>query len=732
MVWHALPRKVAEEIAAIPSATLAVQAGRFLSRSRVIPRFESAMGVPLAKKRNIGIIAHIDAGKTTTTERILYYTGLEHRLGDVDAGTTVTDWMEEERARGITITAAAVTCPWRGIEINIIDTPGHVDFTAEVERSLRVLDGADVVLDAVAGVQAQSETVWRQADCYRVPRVVYINKMDRVGADFDKCLDMIRARLGAIPLAIQMPAGSGADFRGVVDLIHMLARRYDAASLGSRFIEEPIPDDMREMAELRRDDLVHTLAEHCDPILSKYVEEQPIGEGDLLAGIREATLAGRLVPVLCGSSLRNIGVQRLLDGICDFLPSPLDVPPARGENPKSHETIERKVSDKGHSFGLVFKVASDQHGDLFYLRVYSGRMATGEQFLNPRTGERERLTHVYRMYANERRSLKEAVAGDIVAVTGLKSSATGDTLCDPRHPILLERMAFPDTVISMAIEPRTGADRGRLNDVLARLEREDPTFRRHVDPETGQTIISGMGELHLEVIKHRMLSDFHVEANVGKPRVSYKETILSAVECEGEYVQPAGGRPQYGQVQLRLEPVTRQASRVAGIDVAFAAAEDQVPRQFHAAVRDGIEGAASAGVLAGYPVVGVRAVVTGGSFRPTDSTEGAFSAAATRAFRDGAERAGMALLEPWMRFEVMVPETHLGDVLADLNSRRAAIDEQSLLSGVHVLTGKVPLSGMFGYATALRSLTQGRATFTMEPLEYLPVPPQVARSLLLL
>jgi len=685
------------------------------------------MAVPLGNKRNIGIIAHIDAGKTTTTERILYYSGREHRMGDVDAGTTVTDWMEEERARGITITAAAVTCPWRDFEINIIDTPGHVDFTAEVERSLRVLDGAVVVFDGVAGVQAQSETVWRQADRYRVPRLVYINKMDRVGADFDKCIDMVRERLGAIPLVIQMPVGQGQELRGVIDLIPQTARTYDQASLGVEFSDGPIPEDCREMAELRREDMIHTLAEHNDLVMERYLDDQAISEAELLKAVREATIAGRLFPVLCGSSLRNIGVQRVLDAVCDFLPSPLDVPPVKGVHPKTEEAIERKASEKGHFLGLVFKVSSDEHGEIYYVRVYSGRLAPGEQLLNPRTGERERITHLFRMYSHERVPIKEALGGDIVAVTGLKSCATGDTLCEPRHPVILERMAFPDTVISMAIEPRTSADRGRLGDVLARMEREDPTFRRHVDPETGQTIISGMGELHLEVIKHRMLSEFHVDANVGKPRVSYKETIVSAADHEATYVQPAGGKPQFGRVALHLAPV--RGSRA--VEVVLSVSEDEIPRQFLPAVKDGIEGAASSGVLAGYPVVGVRAAVTGGAFDPSESSEGAFAAAAARAFREGAEKAGMTLLEPWMRFEVMVPEAHLGDVLSDLNSRRAGIDEQSIRSGVHVLAGKVPLSEMFGYATALRSLSQGRATFTMEPLEYLPVPEQVAKALIL-
>jgi len=683
------------------------------------------MAVPLDRKRNIGIIAHIDAGKTTTTERILYYSGIEHRLGNVDDGTTVTDWMEEERKRGITITAAAVTCPWRGCEINIIDTPGHVDFTAEVERSLRVLDGAVVIFDAVAGVQAQSETVWRQADRYQVPRIAFINKMDRRGADIDKCLRMIRDRLGARPLAVQMPVGAGDDFAAVVDLVTMRTRHYTPGTDGATYEERPVAPELAEMAQLHRDEMLHTLAEHDDAFMEKYLYDQSFTDDDVRQAIRRATIASRLVPVLCGSALRNVGVQRLMDAVCDFLPSPLDVPPVRGVHPKTSQVIERRTSEKGHPLALVFKVAADEHGDIFYLRVYAGRITPRQQLLNPRTGQRERITHLLRMYANQRTPASEAVAGDIVAVAGPKSSSTGDTLCDPRHPILLETMSFPDTVISMAIEPRTSADRARLDAVLARLEREDPTFRRHVDPETGQTIVSGMGELHLEVLKHRMLTDFHVDANVGKPRVSYRETIATPVEAEAEYVHPLGGKPQFARVRLRLEP-TRDNARP---EVAFLVSDEQIPRQFRNAVREGIEGAAGAGVFAGYPLVGVRVAVVGGAAHPTDSSEGAFAAAASRAFRVAAEKAGMVLLEPWMRFEVVTPEAHLGDVLADLTARRAEIHEQDIRAGVYHISGKVPLSEMFGYATALRSLTQGRATFTMEPTAYLPVPDEMARKL---
>ncbi|MFW6162245.1 MAG: elongation factor G [Planctomycetota bacterium] len=684
------------------------------------------MAVELDHKRNIGIIAHIDAGKTTTTERLLFYTGLEHRLGNVDDGNTVTDWMVEERERGITITSAAVTVTWRGYQINIIDTPGHVDFTAEVERSLRVLDGAVVILDAVAGVQAQSETVWRQADRYHIPRAVYINKMDKLGADFDKAIESLVERLDAVPVPIQMPLGAGDDFRGVVDLITMQARFHDQETFGATFTDTDVPDQAREMAELRRDELVSTLAEHSDRVLEKYLEEQPITEDDLRAGLREATLANRIAPVLCGSSLRNIGVHAVVDAVCDYLPSPLQVPPVKGIHPKTEEVIERKITPKGHSLALAFKIAADVHGDLFYVRIYAGRISTRDQLLNPRTDTRERITHMFRMYAEDRIQLDEAVAGDIVAVTGLKDSATGDTLCHPKHPVLLEPMSFPDTVITMAIEPKSSADRGKLDQVLDRLELEDPTFHRREDPETGQTIISGMGELHLQVLKHRMLRDFNVDANVGKPRVAYKETLRQPADAEAEYVQPAGGEPQYARVAVHLEPI----APTEGIDVVLGPGSEAIPREYHQAVREGMEGALSAGALAGYPAAGIRGTVTGGAARQGESSEGAFAGAAARACRQAVEQAGMVLLEPWMRLEVMSPEAHLGDILTDLYGRRAEITERDVRGRVHVLVGKVPLSTMFGYATALRSLSQGRATFTMEPLEYLPVPEHVVEEML--
>ena len=688
---------------------------------------------PLERTRNVGIIAHIDAGKTTTTERLLFYAGLEHRLGNVDDGTTVTDWMHEERDRGITITAADVTVPWRDHTINIIDTPGHVDFTAEVERALRVLDGAVVIFDAVAGVQAQSETVWRQADRYSIPRIAYINKMDRLGANFDHALESIVQRLGAAAIPIQLPLGEGPDFQGVVDLVTMTCRRHDPDSQGARYVDGPIPAEAQELAELRRDELVQALADHSDAVAEKYLDDEPIPPDELVAALRSATIGTRIVPVLCGSSLRNIGVQALADAVLALLPSPLDVPPIRGTHPKTGQAVERKPTAKGHPCALIFKVAADQHGFIFYLRVYAGTLTTRKPLLNPRTGDRERLTHLFRMHANERQPIAEASVGEIVAATGLKTAATGDTLCDPRHPIVLGAMAFPEPVVSMAIEPKTSAERRKLTDTLDRLAREDPTFQQHLDPETGQTLISGMGELHLEVLKHRMLSDFNLDANVGPPRVSYKETLKAAVGSQGTYEQETATRRQFAHVALRLEPI--RSSR--DIEVAFELSPADVPPVYHRAIRDGILSAASAGVLAGYPVVGVKATVTGGTAHPSDSTDAAFDAAATRAFRDGIEAAGVRLLEPWMRIEVITPEAHLGDVLGDLGTRRADLERTDPLAAsasgdrAHLIAGKVPLSSMFGYASALRSLSQGRATFTMEPLEYLPVPDDLAEKFLL-
>ncbi len=734
------------------------------------------MPEPLANTRNVGIIAHIDAGKTTSTERLLYFAQIEHRLGSVDDGTTVTDWMDEERRRGITITAADVTIPWNGFRINLIDTPGHVDFTAEVERSLRVLDGAVVIFDAVAGVQAQSETVWRQADRYRVPRIAYINKMDRVGADLDRALDSIRTRLGANAVPIQMPLGAGADFRAVIDLVTMTCRFHDEESLGAKYTDQPIPPEAADMAELRRDELLHVLADFDDALMEKYLDDQPISPDEIRSALRKATLApaaaeggedraptAGVVPVLCGASLRNIGVQALGDAICAYLPSPLDIPPVAGTHPKSGEPLTRKPDPKAHAAALVFKIATDQHGDLFFLRVYSGTLKTGTNYTNPRTGDRERIIHLYRMYANAREAIKAAAAGDIVAVAGLKNCATGDTLCDPKHPIVLGPMAFPDTVISMAIEPKTSDARDRLNDVLARLEREDPTFHHRVDPDTGQTIISGMGELHLEVLKHRMLSDFNVDANVGRPRVTYKETLRGPIDHQADYHPPADPHTR-AAVTLHLEPIAAKRSDEKDsrplFQVEFADdAKAALPAPVRLGITEALTAAASGGVASGYPMVGVRATVTAaeviGSTPGADGAEGAgpaswgalLEAAATRALRDGAEAAGITLLEPWMKLEITTPDAFLGDILGDLAPRRAAIERSEPLSsaaagdgaptagaptaGAHLIAGRVPLSSMFGYATALRSLSQGRATFTMEPLEYLPVPDDLAQKFLL-
>ena len=737
------------------------------------------MADPLQLIRNVGIIAHIDAGKTTTTESVLFFSGLEHRSGRVDDGNTVTDWMEEERKRGITITAADVTVPWKGHSINIIDTPGHVDFTAEVERSLRVLDGAVVVFDAVAGVQAQSETVWRQADRYRIPRIAYINKADRAGSNYDNAIESIRTRLGARAVPIQIPLGAGADFRGVVDLVTMTCRIHDPDSRGARFDDLPIPPEVVDMAELHRDELLHALADYDDALLEKYLDDQPIAPDEIRAAIRTATLAistppddpdappvAAFVPVLCGSSLRNIGVQAVADAICHYLPSPLDVPPVQGTHPKTGDALTRKPDPKAHAAALVFKIASDQHGDLFFLRVYSGTLKTGQNYQNPRTGGRERIIHLYRMYANSREAIKAATPGDIVAVTGLKSCATGDTLCDPKHPIILGAMAFPDTVISMAIEPKTSDARDRLTEVLERLEREDPTFHRRIDPDTGQTIISGMGELHLEVLKHRMLSEYNVDANVGTPRVTYKETIRRPIDASADYVQPHAEAAQRATVALHLAPIAASSAATAtpdddaaptgGIIIDF---EPKLKAALPPPVRRGIVEAltagASGGVASGYPMVGVHVTVTGAQLQGgAPGTPGAdasalagtlFEAAAVRALREGAEAAGIRLLEPWMKLEITTPDAFLGDILSDVASRRAAIERSEPLSsaaaaggedraptaGAHRIGGRVPLSSMFGYATALRSLSQGRATFSMEPLEYLPVPDALAEKFLL-
>jgi len=680
---------------------------------------------PLQNKRNIGIMAHIDAGKTTTTERILYYSGKEHRIGEVDDGTATMDWMDEERKRGITITAAATTTYWKGIEINIIDTPGHVDFTAEVERSLRVLDGGVVIFDAVNGVEAQSETVWRQADRYHVPRIAFINKMDRLGASFPDAVASMEQRLNALALPINFPMGKESSFRGVVDLLTMKANTYDEADLGATVIESEIPAEYAAEAEELREHLTEKLAEQVDWLADKYLMEESISADDLRRALREATIAGKACPVLAGSALKNKGVQNLLDAICEYLPSPADVPPVRGKHPRSGKEEERPNDPNAPLAALAFKVASDKFGDAIFTRVYSGKLKVGDQVYNASKDKKERVGSLWRMHANDREKQDEAVAGDIVVLTGTRFTTTGDTLCARGKPIVLESMEFPETVISMAIEPKTQADKDKLAAALERLAKEDPTFRQKTDPETGQTIISGMGELHLEVLKNRMLHDFGVDANVGKPRVAYRETIRRAVEAEGEHSVQTGGRGQYGAVRLRLEPT----DYIHGVQFENAASPLEVPKQFVPAVEEGVKSAGESGWLAGYQMVNVKATLLGGAYHEVDSSEAAFMAAAVKAFREGIEKAGAVLLEPIMRLEVLVPETNVGDIISDLNGRRAEIGEMGLRGGVCVISARAPLSELFGYATAVRSLSQGRATYTMEPLDYMEVPAQITREI---
>jgi len=682
---------------------------------------------PLERIRNIGIIAHIDAGKTTTTERILFYTRKIHRMGEVDEGTTVTDWMEQERERGITITAASITCYWRDHQINIIDTPGHIDFTAEVQRSLRVLDGGIVVFDAVAGVEPQSETVWRQADRYNVPRICFVNKMDRVGANFWRTIEMIEERLKANPLAIQVPIGVESSFSGVVDLLRMEALVY-ADDLGTRIERVEIPPELEDVAARYREMLVEKIAETDDALTIKYLEGEEIGEEELRQALRRATLDGKLVPVLCGAALRNKGIQPLLDAVVDYLPSPVDIPPIVGVNPITGEEESRLSDEEAPLAALVFKIQTDPYmGRLAYFRVYSGRIKAGMAVLNSTKGRKERIGRLLRMHANRREEIGEVLAGDIGATLGLKDTFTGETLCDPKYPIVLESIKFPEPVISVAIEPRTEADQDKLNEALRRLAEEDPTFRVKFDEETGQTIISGMGELHLEVLVDRMLREFRVGANVGRPQVAYRETITRPVRTEGRFIRQTGGRGQYGHVQLEIEPL----GPGGGFKFENRTAGGIIPKEFVPAVEQGVREAMESGVLAGYPLVDLKVALVGGSYHEVDSSEMAFKIAASMALKDGVERAGPILLEPIMKIEVVVPEEFTGDVIGDLASRRAQIEGTEPRSGgMQVIWGQVPLAEMFGYATDLRSMTKGRGTFTMEFDHYAEVPPEVMRQIL--
>ncbi|MGQ9683925.1 MAG: elongation factor G [Anaerolineae bacterium] len=683
--------------------------------------------VPLQHVRNIGIIAHIDAGKTTTTERVLYYTGRTHRMGNVDEGTTVTDWMEQERERGITITSAAITCEWRGHQINIIDTPGHIDFTAEVQRSLRVLDGGIVVFDAVSGVEAQSETVWRQAERFGVPRICFINKMDRTGASFWNTVGMIRDRLGAVPACVQLPIGEESGFVGVVDLISQQAVLYQD-ELGERMDIGPVPADLAEDVAHHREELVTLVAEADETVLHKYLEGEPIGADELRAAVRQAALRGLAVPVLCGSSLRNKGVQLLLDAVVEYLPSPLDIPPVRGINPETLAEETRLASPDEPLAGLVFKIVSDPYvGRLGYVRIYSGVIHTGDAVHNATNGKKERIGRLLRMYANRREEVQSISAGDIAAVVGLKISATGDTLCDPDHPIQLEAIRFPEPVISVAIEPKTKADQDKMDAALRRLADEDPTFKVRTEEATGQLLIWGMGELHLEVLVDRMLREFKVAANVGRPQVAYRETITRSARSQGRFVRQTGGRGQYGDVTLEVEPLPKGT----GYRFVNAITGGAVPQEFIPPVEEGVREAMESGVLAGYPLVDMQVTLVDGSYHEVDSSEVAFKVAGSMALRSAVQKAEPTLLEPIMRVQVSIPEEFTGDVIGSLSSRRAQIGGmEPRPGGLQIIDALVPLADMFGYATDLRSLTQGRGTFTMEFDHYDRAPNEVAERLL--
>ena len=681
---------------------------------------------PLEKVRNIGIIAHIDAGKTTTTERILYYTGRIHKIGEVHEGSTTTDWMPQEQERGITITAAATTCFWDDHRVNIIDTPGHVDFTVEVERSLRVLDGAVAVFDAVAGVEPQTETVWRQADKYGVPRICFINKMDRIGADFSRAVGMIRDRLQATPAVIQLPLGAESDFRGVIDLVGMKALVWDDG-MGERWHDEEIPAAMAEEAEAARASLLDVLSNFDDDLMERYVAEEEITAGDLRRALRKGTIASLVVPVLAGSAFKNKGVQPLLDAVVDFLPSPLDIPPTKGTDAKGVEELERPAADDAPFAALAFKIMSDPHvGKLTYFRVYSGTLEKGSSVLNSTKDKRERIGRILQMHANHREDKEAVFAGDIVAAVGLKLTTTGDTLCDPDHPIVLESLEFPEPVIHVAVEPRTKADQDKLGKALYALSEEDPTFRVRSDEETGQTVISGMGELHLEVLVDRMLREFRVDASVGKPQVAYRETIRQpARKVEARYVRQTGGRGQYGHVVIDLEP-TGPGSGYEFVDKITGGV---IPKEYIPSVDAGIQEALQNGVLAGYPMVDVRVTLTFGSYHDVDSSEMAFKIAGSMAVKEAARRASPVLLEPIMEVEVVTPEDYLGDVIGDLSSRRGRVEGMEQRGASQVVRALVPLSDMFGYATDLRSRTQGRAAYTMQFHAYQEVPDAIAKEI---
>ena len=691
--------------------------------------------VPLGRTRNIGIMAHIDAGKTTTTERILYYTGITYKVGEVHDGTAVMDWMAQEQERGITITSAATTCFWRDHRINIIDTPGHVDFTAEVERSLRVLDGAVAVFDAVGGVEPQSETVWRQADKYCVPRICFVNKMDRVGADFMGTLDQIRTKLQANPVAVQLPMGSDDVFEGFVDLVAMKAVRHTDETLGSESVTEEIPEEYRARALELREQLIEKVAEFNDDTLGKYLHGEPIGEDEIRQTIRRRVLDSvrrddaPFVPVLCGSAFKNKGVQPLLDAVVDYLPSPDDVPPIVGVDPySSDETpVERRADDDEPFSALAFKIMTDPYvGQLTFIRVYSGVMKSGATIYNPGRGRSERVGRLLKMHANKREEIKQVYSGDIAAAVGLKSVSTGDTICDPRHPVVLESMDFPSPVISLAIEPQTKADQEKLGQGLAKLTVEDPTFQVKTDDETGQVVISGMGELHLEILVDRLKREFGVDAAVGRPQVAYKETLTHKAASEGRYVKQSGGRGQFGHVKIRVAP----APSGHGFEFVNDIRGGAIPREYVKSVEDGIREAMTTGVLAGYPIEDVIVSLYDGSYHEVDSSEMAFKVAGSMAFREAARKAGAQLLEPVMQVEVVVPEEYMGEIITDLNSRRGRVRSMEARGGTQIVNARVPLSEMFGYATDLRSRTQGRATYSMHFDRYEQAPQTVSEEVI--
>ncbi|MBT9283155.1 MAG: elongation factor G [Hydrogenibacillus schlegelii] len=681
---------------------------------------------PLEKTRNIGIMAHIDAGKTTTTERILFYTGRVHKMGEVHEGTATMDFMVQEQERGITIMSAATTTQWKGHRINVIDTPGHVDFTVEVERSLRVLDGAIAIFSAKEGVEPQSETVWRQADRYGVPRIAYVNKMDIIGADFLGVVRQIRERLGANPVPIQLPIGAEDQFRGIVDLVRMEAYTY-LDDLGTRTEAGPIPEELRPLAEEWRTKLLEAVADVDEAIMMKYLEGEEIAPEEIKAALRKGTIELKLTPVLCGSSYRNKGVQPLLDAVVDYLPSPADIPAVRGEHPETGETVERKPADDEPFTALAFKIMSDPFvGKLTFIRVYSGVLESGTYVQNFTKGKRERIGRLLQMHANHRQEIDRVYAGDIAAVVGLKDTTTGDTLADEKHPIVLEPMHFPDPVISIAIEPKTKADQDKLGLALAKLAEEDPTFRTWTDPETGQTIIAGMGELHLEIIVDRLRREFKVEANVGAPQVAYKETFRKAAKVEGKYIRQTGGRGQYGHVWIEFEPLERGAGFVFENKIVGGV----VPKEYVPAVQAGIEEAMQNGVLAGYPLIDIKATLFDGSYHEVDSSEMAFKIAASLALKEAARHCDPVLLEPIFKIEVTVPEEYMGDIIGDINARRGRIEGMEPRGNVQVIRGYVPLAEMFGYATDLRSRTQGRGTYVMQFSHYEEVPPNIARAII--